>query len=192
MPTMLSVLARSNAVASINVPRRPVSSKRSFFKLVTDTINNIRKKRNRIAPFTTAENKMIINVAAADVKNDGRDFFTSSKTNAQVSLNPVEDQSTIRVVDYVPSGYTDISEFGMIDETIVDEFNELCSRLRREPTSRDSLNSTMLEEPEPVTPEICEVYIKRKEWSRKVIGDAIADVIQLHLNIEPNNERLDN
>ena len=188
MLTMLSVLARSNAVANIKVPRRPVSSKRSFFKLVTDTINNIRKKRNRIAPSSTAQNN-IIHVAVA---NDGRDFFSSSKPNAQVSLNPAEDQSTIRVVGYVPSGYTDISEFGMIDEAIVDEFNELCSRLRRDPTSRDSWNSTMLEEPEPVTPEIREVYIKGKEWSRKVIGDAIADVIQLHLNIEPNNERLDN
>ena len=191
MPTMLSILARSNVMANINIPRRPVSSKRSFFKLVTDTINNIRKKRNRIAPSSTAENN-IIHVAVPDLKSNGRYFFTSSKPNAQVSLNPAEDQSTIRVVGYVPSGYTDISEFGMIDETIVDEFNELCSRLRRDPTSKDSWNSTMLEEPEPVTPEIREVYIKRKEWSRKVIGDAIADVIQLHLNIEPNNERLDN
>ena len=191
MLTMLSVLARRNAVADINVQRRPVSSKRSFFKLVTDTINNIRKKRNRIAPSSTAENN-IIHVAVPDLKNDGRDFFTSSKTNAQVSLNPVEDQSTIRVGVYIPSGYTDISEFGMIDEAIVDEFNDICSLLRREPTLNDSSKNIMLEEPESVNPDIREVYIKRKEWSRRVIGDAIADVIQLHLNVEPNNERLDN
>ena len=124
-------------------------------------------KRNRIAPFSTAENN-IIHVAVADGNNDGRDFFTSSKTYAQVSLNPVEEQSTARI-----GGYTDISEFGMIDEAIVDEFIDLCIGLHREPTLRDSSKNIIVEESEPVNPEVREVYDERQEWSRKVIGDAI-------------------
>ena len=177
MPTTLTVLARSNAVADINSPSRPVSSKWSFFKMLRNSINNIRKKRMRIAPFSIAENK-IIRVAVADKKNEGKDFFTSSKTNPQVSLNPVEDQSTINI-----GACTGISEFGMIDEAIVDEFNDLCSRLQREPT----LNNIIVEEPEPVTSEFHKVNVKRQEWKRKVIGDAIEDVIQLHLNIGLDN-----
>ena len=161
MPTILSMLARSNAVADIHIPKRPVSSKRSFFQLVRDSINNIRKKRNRIAPVK------IINVAVADGKSAERDFFSSSKTNAQVSLNPIEDQSTIRV-----GGYTHINEFGLIDEAIVDEFNDLCSQLRRDPTLRDTWNNIKVK-PEPVTQEIREIYARRQEWSKKVLDDAI-------------------
>ena len=106
MPTKLSILAHSNTVTDIDVPNRPVSSKwSSFFKLVRDSINTIRKKRKRIAPVSTTTQTTIIHVAVADGKNDGRDFFCRKIANAQLSLNPVKDQSTNRV-----GGYTHIND----------------------------------------------------------------------------------
>ena len=63
---------------------------------------------------------------------------------------------------------------------IVDEYNDLCSRFRREPILRDSWRNLIVEEPqasrnslEPVTPEIREIYARRQEWSKKVLDDAI-------------------
>ena len=70
------------------------------------------------------------------------------------------------------SGYTDISKFGMINEAVVNEFNDLCSRLRREPRLRNSWKNIKVE-PEQVNPEIREVYARRQESSRKVLGDAV-------------------
>ena len=41
----------------------------------------------------------------------------------------------------------------MIGEAIDDEFNDLCSRLLRDPTLRDSWKNITVEELEPVTPD---------------------------------------
>ena len=41
----------------------------------------------------------------------------------------------------------------MIGEAIDDEFNDLCSRLLRDPTLRDSWKNIIVEELEPVTPD---------------------------------------